>query len=97
MDGSTPGPQSARATSIPVHPGHPDVEADDVRAQVSREGQGLRAVRGDAHDLDVRLAPQQRGQAGPDEGLVVGDDHPDHAVSLRTEARTCQPPAGVRP
>ena len=37
------------------------------------------AVAGLGHHVDPRVGVEQRPEAGPDELLVVDDDHPDHA------------------
>ena len=60
-----------------VGAGHPDVHQDDVRGQVRRRGDRRRPVAGLADDVDVRRAAQHQAQAGPDQGVVVDQQHPD--------------------
>ena len=61
-----------------------------------------------AHDLDVVLGVEEHPEAGADQGLVVGEDDPDHASPLRrpqaggrratgSQARRKPPPGGDRP
>ena len=44
---------------------------------------GLRAVAGLAHDLDVLLGLEDHRKPGPDQRLVVDEEHPDHAPADR--------------
>ena len=38
---------------------------------------GLESVARLGDDVDVRFVGQEHPEAGPDHGLVVGDEHPD--------------------
>ena len=53
---------------------HPEVEHQHGGVQLARQRERLAPVRGQAHDLDARLARQQRGGALAHEAVVVGDE-----------------------
>ena len=57
---------------------HPDVHHHHVRHQPAALLDRRGAVRGLADHDHVGLRAQRRGQPGPDEGLVVADQHPQH-------------------
>ncbi len=61
--------------------------------------EGLGAVLGLADDLDVGLRVEDRGEPGPHERLIVGDEDPDHGAgpSTGSRARTPKPPPSRRP
>ena len=85
-----------------VHHRHADIHQDHVRTQLRGARDRFLPVHGLADDLDVGLAVQQGGEAGPDHALVIGD-HDSHGhgrpsrgslVSGRT-AVTRNPPSSV--
>jgi peptidoglycan/LPS O-acetylase OafA/YrhL len=85
----------------PVHHGHPDVHEHDVGAGAAGQVDGLPAVEGLADDVDVRLGVEDQPEARPDQGLVVGEQHPDaHGVTGSRSAAagrtacTANPPSG---
>ena len=53
---------------------HPQVEHQHVRVQLAGQRERLAALRCKAHDLDPRLARQQRGGPLAHEAVVVGDE-----------------------
>ena len=61
----------------PSVPGHPDVHQHDVRLRGVHLPHGIRAVDGLTDDLQIGRRGQQRGEAGADQLLVVGDEHAD--------------------
>ena len=63
-----------------VHLGHPHVHEDEVRRQLCRGLDRCPAVRDLADHLEVRLRAQHHAEPAADQGLVVGDQHPDHGV-----------------
>ena len=80
----------------PVQPGHRNVHDDDVRAQSDREFDRLESVGGPPDHGEVVLGLEQRGQPVAEHRVVVGDQHPDRAVTRRTSiarlARAGAPP-----
>src|SRR5262249_19522075 len=78
-----------------VGAGHLDVHQDDVRPHLAGPLERRTAVAGLGHDLDVVLGIQESADAGSDQGLIVGEDDPDHAVAVRgSSAATRNPPIG---
>ena len=55
-----PLPEQRSRRLDPVQAGHQQVHQDDVRLELSIEGEGIEAVGGLAHDIDVRLGVQQQ-------------------------------------
>ncbi|GIH25855.1 hypothetical protein Aph01nite_41650 [Acrocarpospora phusangensis] len=55
---------------------HAHVHQDHVRLQAPGLGDRLHAVGGLTDDLHVRLRVQNQAEPGPEEVLVVGDEHP---------------------
>jgi hypothetical protein len=60
-----------------VEVGHADVEQAHIGQQFTGERDGLQAVGSLSDDLDVGLGVENHGEAGPDDVLVVGDQHAD--------------------
>ena len=83
--------------------------ADAIGLQLARLANGVGAVGGLAHDQQPWLGGEDRGEAFPDHGLVVGDQAPRgriaaclaircHAVPPRgSTAETTKPPSGAGP
>jgi hypothetical protein len=65
-----------------VEPRHLDVEQGDVGAVLQDRRYDGVPGRHLGHHLQVGLEAQQRGQGTADEGLVVGQQEPDHGRSL---------------
>jgi len=61
-----------------VDPGHPDVHQHHVRALAAGQVHGLPAVGGLTDHLQVLGGVDQDPEPGPDQGLVIGEQHPDH-------------------
>src|SRR5262249_50288782 len=59
-----------------VHPGHLEVEGDDVRLEQRRQAEGLLAVRRFAHDLDLGVVREDLGDDPPVVGRVVHNEEP---------------------
>ena len=74
----------AGGSSDAVEAGHLQVEHGDVGAQSASLGDGLRAGRGLADDLDVVLEVEHQGERHPDQVLVVGQQDADHGVASVT-------------
>jgi len=79
-----------------VELGHADVHQHDGRIEARHLGDRLAARAGLRDDLDVRLAGEQHAEAGPDHGLVVGDQDADAHVGFpftgrRTSSRNPKP------
>ena len=77
-----------------VTAGHPHVHEHDVRAQRGRHGYRRGAVAGLADHLDVGLGVEDQAEALPDQGVVIGQQHGDHAAAAGSRPRravTCQP------
>jgi hypothetical protein len=79
----------------PVQPWHAHVHQHHVGPQPAGQLDRLDAVDGLADHLDVGLGLKDEAKAAPDQGLVVGDEHPDpsHAghvapASVGSRART---------
>jgi hypothetical protein len=66
----------------PVHDRHADVHQHDVGPQRPRLADRLDPVAGLADHAQVRGGLDEHPEPGPDQGLVVGDQHPD--LVLRT-------------
>jgi hypothetical protein len=72
---------------------HLDVDQRDVGQVRHGERDRLTAVRGLGYHLDVVLGVQQRPEAGPDQGLIIGEQYPDHESTPNgSSARTRNPP-----
>ena len=56
---------------------HPDVHEDDVRPHPPRESDGVGTVLRFADQLEVVGVAHHRGEPGPHQRLIVGDDDPD--------------------
>ncbi len=67
----------------PVEVGHADVEQAHDRRQLTGERDGVEAVGGLPDDLDVGLSVEDHGKTGPDDLLVVSDEHTDGHVLHR--------------
>jgi hypothetical protein len=74
---------------------HAHVHEDYVGAEPAGQLDRFHAVCGLADHLDVVLGLQDQAKATPDQGLVVGDEHPDAgrvghgaAASVGSRART---------
>ena len=95
------GPREETRRFDAVQVRHADVEKAHVRARPTRESDGLAPVGGLAHDLDVGLAAQDRGEPGPDDALVIGDEHGDRHVTPPVRGvrhgRTSRDQVPVRP
>ena len=60
-----------------VHAGHPDVHQHHVGPLPDRRFDGFRAVLDVADDVDVLLIAQDGAEPGPDQRVVIGDEHAD--------------------
>src|SRR5699024_12796090 len=60
-----------------AHPGHLDVEEGDVETVRVDLAQGLCSVGGLGYDLDGGIGVEDPDDAGPHEGVVVGDQDSD--------------------
>lgn len=69
-----------------IHPRHPDVEQDNIRAMQLYRLHRLPTVSCLGHHLDLALGGQDRAHAGPDHLLVVVQQHPDHQGALSSAA-----------
>ena len=68
----------------PVHPGHLDVEDDDVRDLLRDLLGGDQGIGGGPHDLELGVTRQYLPQYLPNGGRVIHDEHPDHrALTFR--------------
>src|ERR671917_1009991 len=79
---------------------HVEVHQDHVGTQLPREPHGLIPIRGLPHHLGSPDGVQQPVHPVPEEGVVVGDKHPDDAHAPRPEehgssTRTTVPPPGA--
>ncbi len=72
--------------------GHPQIHEDDVGEQVSGQGDGLVAIRGGAHDFDVRQKAQHHRQPFTDHSLVVSDQNTHRLAHAGTRSSTRKPP-----
>ena len=69
--------------------GHRDVEHGHVGRQLERQGERLRPIRCLADDREAGLGLEHVADAGPDDGVVVGDEHADgRAVHVTPAAPT---------
>lgn len=66
----------------PVDARHLQVQYDDLCRILGDHVEDLLAAACHCDDRDVILETEQRAQCVPDEGLVVGEDDPDRAVSF---------------
>src|SRR5918998_6635781 len=76
---------------------HVEVHQDHVGTQLPREPHGLIPIRGLPHHLGSPYGVEQPVHPVPEEGVVVGDEHPDDAHPPPPEghgssARTTVPP-----
>ena len=97
---ATSGPASCARRLDAVELGHPDVEQAHVGPQLAGQRHGLTAVGRLADHLDVGLGVEDHAQPGPDDLLVVGDEHADghRGGPLRgSTAPTVQPRSGPGP
>ena len=62
--------------------GHRDVEQHHVEVARAHRGDGFGAARGFGCHLHVDLVSDELLQAGTDDGMVVGDQYPDHDSPL---------------
>jgi hypothetical protein len=76
---------------------HPDVHQDDGRALGPGQRDRLLAVDRLAHYLDVVRRLEQHPEAGPDQRLVVGQQHPDHRGPARPDSAGRPASAGSAP
>jgi hypothetical protein len=79
----------------PIQPWHAHVHQHHVGAQPAGQRDCFDAVDRLTDHLDVALGLQDQAEAAPDQGLVVGDEHPDPgrvghgaAASVGSRART---------
>lgn len=63
-----------------VHDGHLDVQEDHVGLHVLEEVEQLHAVVGLSDQFDVLFDGKRRFDAGPEEGVVIGDDYFDYFI-----------------
>src|SRR5699024_4243596 len=63
-----------------AHPGHLDVEEGDVETVRVDLAQGLCSVGGLGYDLDGGIGVEDPDDAGPHEGVVVGDQDSDRGL-----------------
>ena len=79
-------------------PRHRDVEHRDVGRQLERQGQRLGAVRGLADDGEAGLGLEHVADAGADDRVVVGHQHPDGgALTAPRRRRPAPAPRAQRP
>jgi hypothetical protein len=78
-----------------IAPGHPQVHENDVRKQVSGEGDGLVAVSGGAHDFDFRQEAEHHRESFTDYPLVVSDEDTDPLAHAGTRNSTRKPPGVI--
>src|SRR5262249_46573704 len=69
--------------------GHAHVHQDHVRLETPGQLDGLGAVLGFAHDREVLARLEDHAEATTDQGLVVGEQHPDHRGSLASTRNPC--------
>ena len=65
-----------------VQIGHAEVEQQNVGIQLLHLVQHLAAVAGFAHDLEIVFEQQQFFQAVADDRMIVGDEDPNHRLSI---------------
>jgi hypothetical protein len=83
-----------------VKPRHPDVHEDHIRTHSTGGVDGFDPVRGLGNHRNVRLCGEDQPETGPDELLIVGQQHPDrHRVTSGTGiiAATWNPRPGRGP
>src|SRR5262249_49624272 len=69
-----------------------------VQHDLTGQADGLFPVTGLARHLDVALSIEQDPEPGPDQGLVVDEQYPDHSLpSRRSVTVTQNPPPGRSP
>ena len=77
-----PGAARMRRPGLqPVHYRHTHVEQRHIGPGPGHRGYRLGAVGGLGHHLHVGFAVQDGAESVADQGLVVGDDQPDHGCS----------------
>src|SRR4051812_2884901 len=78
---------------------HPNVHDDDVGPQLAGCFHRLDAVGGLTDNVEVGFGAQDHPVAGPDQALVIGEQDPDHGVTVGSgrEAVTSKPPSGRWP
>ena len=59
---------------------HDDVEEDHVGLQRTRPAHGLVGVRGLPDHVEIPFSLEHRADAGPQDRVVVDDEHPDHGT-----------------
>ena len=75
--------------------GHPQIHQDNVGEQISGHGDGLIAVRGGAHDFDVRQEAEHHGEPFTDHSLVVSDENAHRLAHAGTRNSTRKPPGVI--
>ena len=65
-----------------VDAGHADVHEHDVGGELLGLDDRLFAVLGLGDDVDALFRVQDHVEPAPEQGLVVGDHHPDDAIAL---------------
>ena len=92
------GGEQPRVASMPSMPGIRMSISTTSGRSARADARRPRPVGGLADHLDVGLRVEDHREAGPDQLLVVGEQHPDrHAGSARiSAARTAKPPLGRR-
>src|SRR5581483_12052862 len=82
-----------------VHLRHPQVHQHHVGPLLAGEGDRHAAVGCLADHGDVVAGLQQHPEPGSQQGLVVGEQHPDHSAAPATGrlARTSKPPPDLGP
>ena len=95
---------SSSATAIPSAPGICRSSTATSSSHLRRNGQRLVAGCGLRHHRQVVLEVEQLGERDPDEVLVIGEQHPDHAGSagprpgsVATTAKLDSEPVTVSP
>ena len=83
----------------PVQGRHAHVHQDDVGPVLAAEADGLHAVCRSRDDGDVGLRSEQRGESGPYDLVVVGDERADHDASSSSGnvTSTSKPPPSAAP
>jgi hypothetical protein len=76
-----------------VTPGHPQIHQQYIRIVFTDQPQRIEPVRGDTGHLDAGQQAQQRGQALPHHGLVIGQHDAQRVVRRHagTTSRTRHP------
>src|SRR5205814_3916718 len=66
-----------------LHPalaGHRQIEQEDIEIELTDALHHLMAIPRLAHDVEVDRCLEQLAQSLPDDGVIVGDDDPDHGA-----------------